>query len=222
MSITDSTDPDITTKKDFGEKCGVCAVFTKSLFAPQLVRRASLALQHRGQESAGIAIYSEPSKLKKRLKLFGSNGFIKVHIGMGLVSKVLNDELIKSLGPSHSTIAHNRDSTTGGSSLMNAHPISSKSKKYRIAIAHNGNIPDISWLQSQVKHHPHADSDTALMAAYLAEQRLKYKSWEETFTNALPNIKGAYSLTVLTEDGTIFGIRDPWGIRPLSLGELED
>src|SRR3989344_4900678 len=222
MSITDSTDPDITTKKDFGEKCGVCAVFTKSLFAPQLVRRASLALQHRGPESAGIAIYSEPSKLKKRLKLFGSNGFIKAHIGMGLVSKVLSDELIRSLGPSHSVISHNRYSTTGGSSLMNAQPISSKSKTYRIAIAHNGNIPDITFLKSQVKHHPQADSDTALMAAYLAEQRPKYKSWEETFINALPNIRGAYSLTVLTEDGTIFGIRDPWGIRPLSLGELED
>ncbi len=219
MSIKDSSEPDI---KNLKEKCGIAAVFTQTSFAPQLVRRASIALQHRGQESSGIAIYCEPSGFKKRLRVFGKNGYIKVHIGMGLISEVLTDNLIKSLGPSNAAIAHNRYSTTGGSSLMNAHPISQKSKKFRIALGHNGNIPDVSWLKSQVKNHPHAESDTALMAALLAEQRPKYKSWEETFINVLPKIKGAFSLVVLTEDGCIYGIRDPWGIRPLCLGELEE
>lgn len=195
--------------KDIGEKCGVAAVWTKSNQAPQISRRASVALQHRGQESSGIA-------------LFDSEGFIKVHTGMGLIARVLTDDILGSLGPSLAAIAHNRYSTSGGSSLMNAHPISHKFKTFRIAIAHNGNIPDLTWLKSQVKNHPTAETDTALIAALLVEKRPKYSSWEETFINVLPEIKGAYSLTVLTEDGCVWGIRDPYGIRPLSLGQLDD
>lgn len=212
----------MSSKKDIGEKCGVVAVWTKSTLAAQIARRASIALQHRGQESSGIAVYCEPKGLRKRFNVFGNGGFIKVHIGMGLIARVLSDDLIKSLGPTHVALAHNRYSTSGGSSLMNAHPVSAKSKNFRIAIAHNGNVPDTTNLRSQVKNHPSADTDTALIAALLVEQRPKYKSWEETFIQVLPKIKGAFSLTVLTEDGCIYGIRDPFGIRPLSFGELED
>ncbi len=227
MSTSDSDDPSITSSvldkwHELGEKCGVAAVWTKSLNAPQLVRKASIALQHRGQESAGIAVYSEPNGLRKRFKLFQGNGYIKVHIGMGMIARVLTDDIIKSLGPSHVAIAHNRYSTTGGSSLMNAHPISAKSKNYKIAVAHNGNVPDTTYLKHNVKNHPSADSDTALIAALLVEKRKNYKSWEETFISELPNVKGAFSLTVLTEDGKVYGIRDPWGIRPLCIGKLEE
>jgi amidophosphoribosyltransferase len=226
MSTSESDDPSITTHlsekgQEFGEKCGVAAVWTRSLSAPNLVRKASIALQHRGQESAGIAVYSEPKGFRKRFKVFGSNGYIKVHIGMGMIARVLTDDIIKSLGPSHIAIAHNRYSTTGGSSLMNAHPISAKSKNYKIAVAHNGNVPDTTWLKQNVKNHPSADSDTALIAALLVEKRRNYKSWEETFINELPKVSGAFSLTVMTEDGKVYGIRDPWGIRPLCIGKLE-
>lgn len=206
--MNSSADPSITDK-GIGEKCGVVAVWTRSNQAPQIARRASVALQHRGQESSGIA-------------LFDSKDFIKVHTGMGLIARVLTDDILNSLGPSYATIAHNRYSTSGGSSLMNAHPISHKFKTYRIAIAHNGNIPDLTWLNSQVKNHPSADTDTALIAALLVEKRPKYSSWEQTFINVLPGIKGAYSLTLLTEDGCVWGIRDSFGVRPLSLGELDD
>lgn len=227
MSTSDSDDPSITSlvpdkALEFGEKCGVAAVWTKSLNAPQLVRKASIALQHRGQESAGIAVYSEPNGLRKKFKLFKGNGYIKVHIGMGMIARVLTDDIIKSLGPSHVAIAHNRYSTTGGSSLMNAHPVSAKSKNYKIAVAHNGNVPDTTYLKQNVKNHPSADSDTALIAALLVEKRKNYKSWEETFINELPKVKGAFSLTVMTEDGKVYGIRDPWGIRPLCIGRLEE
>lgn len=205
--MNSSADPSIN--KDIGEKCGIVAVWTKSNQAPQIARRASVALQHRGQESSGIA-------------LFDPQGFIKVHTGMGLIARVLTDDVLDFLGPSAAAIAHNRYSTSGGSSLMNAHPISQKHKNYRIAIAHNGNIPDLTRLKSQVKNHPTAETDTALIAALLVEQRPQYSSWEQTFINVLPTIKGAYSLTVLTEDGCVWAVRDPYGVRPLSLGQLND
>lgn len=232
--MNSSDDPSITDK-GIGEKCGVAAVWTRSNQAPQIARRASVALQHRGQESSGIALFDKDplrSHSKNSVALARrtlpspdgerKKGFIKVHTGMGLIARVLTDDILGSLGPSYAAIAHNRYSTSGGSSLMNAHPISHKFKTYRIAIAHNGNIPDLTWLKSQIKNHPTAETDTALIAALLVEKRPQYSSWEQTFINVLPNIKGAYSLTVLTEDGCVWGVRDPFGVRPLSLGELDD
>jgi amidophosphoribosyltransferase len=150
-------------EKPIHEKCGIVAVWDRGGQAVFQARKALAAIQHRGQESAGITVYKK------------SKGLI-THKGMGLVAHVLTDDVVKRYGSAKSAIAHNRYSTTGNSSLVNAHPVFFKKKPYAISIGHNGNIPDTSEMFNQLKKKPKATSDTALLAALLLENRDKYSS----------------------------------------------
>jgi amidophosphoribosyltransferase len=192
------------------EKCGVVGVFTTDDTAPYIARRASASLQHRGQESAGMSVLSPDGKISTYKK-------------MGLVPHVLTESVLKRLGPGHAAIAQNRYATFGGSHEGNAQPIAMLQGDFQLSLGHNGNIPDVSNIKSQLSPRFKASGDTELMTALLHKKRkTEYQSWEQTFINVLPQFRGAYSLTILTNDGSVFGIRDPYGIRPLCFGKMEN
>lgn len=189
--------------------CGVIGVWTKTNHAPSIVRQGLAALQHRGQESAGISLVKHDGKLVTYTK-------------MGLVPHVLTEPVLKKLGPSMLAIGHNRYATSGHSSLSNAQPITVKHARFQLSMGHNGNIPDLSPIKKAIKNKVKTNSDTRLVAELLLQQRATVQTWEETFREVLPLCNGAYSFIALTNDETLFAIRDPYGIRPLCLGKLPD
>lgn len=191
------------------EKCGIIAVWDGNKNAPHLTRLALASLQHRGLESAGIAVYNSKNK-------------IVFEKGMGLISQVLTDKALDRLGKSTSATGQNRYGTSGESSFDNAQPIVIKNKKFQISIGHNGNIPDITNILNLLDVKEEISSDSVAMAKLLIQERGKFATWDETFINTLPNFHGAYNLTIITEDGSIHAVRDPLGIRPLCLGKLSD
>lgn len=188
------------------EKCGVVAVWDSNGNAPYLGRLALAALQHRGLESAGLSVFTPKNKIMS-------------YKGMGLVPHVLTDAVIKKLGKSNIATGQNRYGTSGESSLNNAQPILVKDGKYQISVGHNGNIPDISNIINLLGKNEKVTSDTVAMSKLLVKNRASYKSWEETLIQTLPIFEGAYNLVILTEEGSIFAARDPFGIRPLCLGK---
>src|SRR5579872_1849681 len=177
------------------EKCGVVGVWTTDDYAPYIARRALAALQHRGQESAGLSVLN-------------LNGKITTYKKMGLVPHVLTETVLKNLGQGHSAIGQNRYATFGHSHIGNAQPIAMLNGKYQLSLGHNGNIPNVSNIKAQLSGKFAAAGDTELMTALLHKKRKEYTSWEETFIKVLPEFQGAYSLVILTNDGSIFGIRD--------------
>lgn len=171
------------------------------------------ALQHRGQESAGIAV---------------SNGErIMVFKDMGLVSQVFDEAALNSL-PGHLAIGHTRYSTTGASVWNNAQPTFRPTERGGLALAHNGNLTNTDELEAvlatrmpagQVPHKNRMDStnDTSILTALLATG--EHQSIEAAALDVLPTLKGAFCLTFMTES-TLFAARDPQGIRPLAIGRL--
>lgn len=190
------------------EKCGVVGVWTTDNYAPYIARRALAALQHRGQESAGLSVLN-------------LNGKISTFKKMGLVPHVLTETVLKNLGEGHSAIGQNRYATFGHSHIGNAQPIAMLNGKYQLSLGHNGNIPNVANIKKQLSARFAASGDTELMTALLHKKRKEFNSWEETLVKVLPEFHGAYSLVLLTNDGSIFGVRDPFGIRPLCLGKFE-
>ena len=190
------------------EKCGVVGVWTADAMASYFARRALAALQHRGQESAGMSVFSQ--------------GKIKTFKGMGLVPHVLTEEVLKKLGTGHTSIGHNRYATFGKSSTENAQPITVIHGKFQLSLAHNGNIPTVTNLKKHLGTGKKVMGDTELMTHMLSTERKKYASWEETMMHTLPLFHGAYCLTIITNDGSLFGARDPYGIRPLCLGKFKN
>lgn len=191
------------------EKCGIVGIWTASSRAPQFIKQSLASLQHRGQESSGISILNAKNK-------------IITQKGNGLVPSVLTESLIKKIGNSKIGIGHNRYSTSGSGSVQNAQPFELKKGKYQLAIGHNGNIPDVSNIRKLLGVNKSISSDTSLAAMLLLQERPKFASWEETLIHVLPEFRGAYNFMLLTNEGTLYGIRDPYGIRPLCLGKLHD
>lgn len=168
---------------------------------------ALYALQHRGQESAGIAV-SDGQQLAVRK-------------GMGLVSQVFNEENLQGL-TGLLAIGHNRYSTKGTSSLPNTQPFTLETFAGPLAIGHNGNLINAgpmreALLREGAGFNTATDSEVILMAL----ARRAQLPWMENFRRLMEEAEGAYTLVVLTRDG-IFGIRDPWGLRPLVLGRRGD
>src|SRR4029450_12799873 len=170
------------------------------------------ALQHRGQESAGIAV----SK--------GSQ--IVVFKDMGLVSQVFNEATLDSLGNAHLAIGHCRYSTTGSSVWKNAQPTFRSTAVGSIALSHNGNLTNSlelqTWLIERDQHSgtllPGSMSDTndtALITALMAT--FPGLSTEEAALQVLPRLRGAFSLVFMDEE-TLYAARDPQGIRPWGVG----
>jgi len=186
------------------EACGVFGIHNHPE-AARLTYFGLYALQHRGQESAGIAVVRDER--------------ITYHKGMGLVSDVFNDDRLDFLKGECSAIGHVRYSTTGDSILINAQPfvITHIGKSY--GVAHNGNLVNAHILKKELEEEGSifqttTDSEIFL---HLFVKNLKH-GFEEALVNAVTRLKGAYSFILLTSRGEVVGIKDPNGFRPLCLG----
>jgi amidophosphoribosyltransferase len=188
------------------DECGVFALYAPEMDVARLTFFALFALQHRGQESAGIAV-TDGSRLI-------------VHKDMGLVSQVFEEETLQSL-PGKLAIGHVRYSTTGSSEMRNAQPFARTRDGSFIALAHNGNLVNTDDLRSTLLSNGHvfeSTSDTEVIAALLAEH--PSRDIREALRDVIPRLRGAFSAVLLTKDEVI-GFRDPYGVRPLVLGELD-
>jgi amidophosphoribosyltransferase len=188
------------------ESCGVFGVYAPGINVAQTTFFALFALQHRGQESAGIAVTD-------------GNG-IKIHTCMGLVSQAFTETDLALL-KGYISIGHNRYSTTGSSRPTNAQPIIAKSGEVTIALAHNGNIINSKLLRDELQergYHFHTSVDSEVIANLILAS--PGQNWQEKIEYAMHRLQGAYSLVILTEDKLI-GVRDPFGVRPLCLGNID-
>ncbi|MFT8312755.1 MAG: amidophosphoribosyltransferase [Clostridium sp.] len=190
------------------EECGVFGIFSnKNIDVSHLTYYGLYALQHRGQESAGIAVCN--------------NGKIDVHKGMGLVTDVFdNDSLDKMVG--NSAIGHVRYSTTGGSCANNAQPIVNEFELGSIALAHNGNLVNTDIIRELLQYGGtsfETSIDTEVVLKLIAKNAKK--GIENAVADAIQAIKGSFAIVILTEDKLI-GVRDPNGIRPLCIGKFDD
>jgi amidophosphoribosyltransferase len=187
------------------EECGIFGIYGHEDCA-KLSYFGLYALQHRGQESAGIAV--------------GDGRQITTHKNMGLVNEIFSEQIIQSL-KGHVAIAHVRYSTTGSSLLANAQPITVFHGNSHYAIGHNGNLVNAFELRQELEKKGaifRSTADTEIFL-HLMARRLTH-GLEEAVTEALKRVKGAYSLVMCTKDKLI-GARDPNGFRPLCLGELK-
>jgi len=187
------------------DHCGVFGVYGH----PEAARLAFLglyALQHRGQESAGIAV-SDGEQLV-------------CHKGMGHVQDVFPREVIRTLGGGHA-IGHTRYSTAGDTDLRNAQPLKVSCHKGQVALAHNGNLVNATAIRKELESRGdifQTTSDTEVILHFFARSR--QAGIPEAVAEALDKVEGAYSLVMLFKDA-LYGIRDPRGFRPLSLGQLD-
>ncbi|TET50723.1 MAG: amidophosphoribosyltransferase [Dehalococcoidia bacterium] len=189
------------------ESCGVFGVYASGINVAQTTFFALFALQHRGQESAGIA---------------AADGHgIRLHTNMGLVSQAFTETDLASL-KGHIAIGHNRYSTTGSSRPLNAQPIIAKSGGVTIALAHNGNIINARPLRDELQergYHFRTGSDSEVIANLILAS--PGPNWQKRIEHAMHRLQGAYSLAILTEDELI-AVRDPFGVRPLCLGAIDN
>lgn len=194
----------------FKEKCGIFGVFGKGFEAARLVHPGLWALQHRGQESSGIA----SSDMKK----------LYVKKGLGLVAHVFSEQDLKFL-KGHLAIGHNRYSTSGGYWDQHAQPVVVDVKGGRqIALAHNGNLPSTKKLEKFLKRKNisiKSLNDSEMIAHAIAFYVSQGLPLEEAITKARPLFTGAYCLLVMDETKMV-AVRDKCGIRPLSLGQLNN
>ncbi|MDI1472421.1 amidophosphoribosyltransferase [Thermodesulfovibrio sp. 1176] len=191
---------------DIHEECGIFGVFGHSE-AANLTYLGLYALQHRGQEGSGIC-----SSDGTRLYLEKS---------LGLVAEIFNEKVLKNL-PGHIAIGHNRYSTTGSSTIENVQPLMATYSLGNIAIVHNGNLVDIENLKNMLERDGaifQSTSDSEIILHLIA--RGKSGEPKERIANAVRQISGAFSLLLMTEKELI-AIRDPYGIRPLCLGQIKD
>jgi amidophosphoribosyltransferase len=213
--------------------CGVFGI-TNHHDAANLVYLGLYALQHRGQESAGIASVSNQSTVSEGNigEACGSTGAgeqiiapgtIQIHSEreMGYVADVFTHERLSRL-PGDSAVGHVRYSTAGGSMLCNAQPIVASTNKGPIALAHNGNLVNGAELRRQLENEGaifNSMSDTEVIVHLIA--RSKEKDIERAFVHALSQCRGAFSIALLAP-GKLLAARDPYGWRPLVLGRLDD
>lgn len=190
----------------FGEECGVFGVYGNAE-AAKLVYLGLYALQHRGQESAGIV---------------SSNGLeLYSEIAMGLVADIFNEKRLNRL-PGYIAIGHNRYSTTGGSGIRNAQPILVSYAGGQLALAHNGNLVNVDKLRDELEASGsvfRSTTDSEVMAHLIARSNLP--DLVDGIASALKVVKGSYSLIMMTKRELI-AVRDPHGFRPLVLGRLGD
>ncbi|GGK80888.1 amidophosphoribosyltransferase [Sphaerisporangium melleum] len=186
------------------DACGVFGVWAPGEDVSKLTYYGLYALQHRGQESAGIAV-SEGSR-------------ILVYKDMGLVAQVFDESVLGTLR-GHLAIGHCRYSTTGSSVWENAQPTLSSTDVGGLALAHNGNLINTPELATRLPTGTiRATTDTEVLTSLLAQDRSR--SIEDSAAELLPQVKGAYSL-VFMDEKTLYAARDPQGIRPMVLGRLE-
>ena len=193
------------------EECGVFGIAAppgQEIAAAHEAYVALFALQHRGQEAAGIAV--------------NRRGVIRCHKDVGLVSQVFNQEILDAM-PGSMAIGHVRYSTTGSQSRENAQPIAITHVKGNLAVAHNGNLVNAGVLRRRIELAGgifRSSNDTEVLVYTIVNERLKCGSIEQAVLNAMGVIEGAYSLVVMSPRKLI-AARDPHGFRPLCIGRLD-
>jgi amidophosphoribosyltransferase len=189
------------------EECGVFGIFGHEN-AAELTYYALVALQHRGQESAGIATVDG-------IKLYHQKG-------MGLVSEAIPSEAMPRLSKGHAAVGHVRYSTTGVSQLINAQPLVFNFQRGNMALAHNGNLVNAHQLHSFLERRGaifQSTSDTEVVAHLIA--RAGNPDMADNIREALSIVKGAYAFCILTDD-KLYAMRDANGLRPMVLGKIGD
>ena len=193
------------------EACGVFGIYADGLDVARLSFFALYSLQHRGQESAGIATCD------------GAVAYI--HKGMGLVSQVFDEDNLRPLA-GHLAIGQNRYSTTGSSHIRNAQPYLIETRYGPLGVGHNGNLTNATTLRQNLLARgvgltSTSDSEviTQMLAAPIPGGNDHGPDWEGRLQAFMTEAEGAYSLVILTREA-IFAVRDPLGLRPLCLGEL--
>jgi amidophosphoribosyltransferase len=187
------------------EECGVIGIFAPNEDVARMAFFGLYALQHRGQEAAGLAVSDGRS--------------MRLHKDNGLVSQVFKPESLAPMRGDYA-IGHTRYSTTGSSSAQNAQPFMIETLYGPIAVAHNGNLTNSPELRQDLLRRGvglQASSDTEVITLMLAGT--EGSTWMERIKGLMAKWQGAYSLVILTVNG-VFAVRDPWGFRPLSVGIL--
>lgn len=187
------------------EACGIIGIFAPREDVARMAFFGLFALQHRGQEAAGIAVSDGAS--------------MRLHKDVGLVSQVFHPRNLSDLQGKYA-IGHTRYSTTGSSSIRNAQPFMIETIHGPVALAHNGNLVNSAALRAELMEAGvglSSSSDSEVMTMMLA--RNGGDTWVERIQHAMRRWQGAYSLVILTRD-CVYAARDPWGFRPLSVGLL--
>ena len=196
------------------EECGVFGMFNPNGDdVAQYIYYGLSSLQHRGQESCGIAV-SDTS---------GPKGNMDVHKGMGLVSEVFKEDKLSSL-KGNLGIGHVRYSTTGEPSLNNAQPLVLNYIKGTLSLAHNGNLVNTEELRNELAMTGaifQTTTDSEVIAYYIARERVHSSNVEEAILKTARKIRGAYGL-VIASPRKLIGVRDPFGLKPLCLGKKDD
>lgn len=190
------------------EECGVFGIYGDDVMAPATAAYYGIyALQHRGQESCGIAV--------------NDMGVISHHRGMGLVNEVFDDKILAGL-PGQMALGHVRYSTAGSSVLENAQPLVMRYVKGRLAITHNGNLTNAEDIRNELSQDGaifQTTIDSEVIAHLVARERLHCNSIEEAVGCAVDKLRGAFSLLVMSPR-KIVAARDPLGFRPMCIGTL--
>ncbi len=189
------------------DECGVFGIIAPNRAVSRYIHFGLYALQHRGQESAGIAAWDGLD--------------LNIRKGMGLVSDVFDDLNLESLKGDRG-VGHVRYSTTGSSSRNNAGPFEAENELGFLVVAHNGNVVNAPALRTELTERGvklGGTTDSEVIAHVLAGA--PGSSWPEKLKNGASRLRGAFSLAILTAD-KVYAIRDPFGVRPLSVGQLND
>lgn len=196
------------------EECGVFGILDSSgSHVANTIYYGLCALQHRGQESAGMAVCNTKGPL----------GNLVCHKNMGLVNEIFSPGLLSGL-TGNIGIGHVRYSTTGESTVKNAQPIAINYLKGTLALAHNGNLINIHELKNALEEQGaifHTTTDSEIILYQLAMERTKTASIEEAVLETAKKLKGGYGLVIMSPKKLV-GIRDPFGLKPLCLGKRED
>ena len=193
------------------EECGVFGVYApETTDVAPLAYYALYALQHRGQESAGIAV--------------NDDGVFTAYRDVGLVNEVFPAERLRSLGTGTIAVGHVRYGTTGSDNKRNVQPILVNHYKGRMALAHNGNLTNSHALRQELESQGsifQTTTDSEVIAYIIVQERLRAPSIEEAVSAAMDRVEGAYSL-VISSPTKLIAVRDPHGFRPLCMGRLRD
>ena len=193
------------------EECGVFGIYSRTgKDAASMAYYGLFALQHRGQEGAGIVI--------------NEDGMFRAHKGAGLVNEVFDHQAMEGLGQGHIAVGHVRYGTTGGNNPNNIQPLLVNHYKGSMALCHNGNLINAYELRRELERNGsifHTTTDSEAIAYMIVQERLHSSSIEEALAKAMNRIDGAYSL-VIASPSKLIAARDPYGFRPLCMGELSD
>jgi amidophosphoribosyltransferase len=196
----------VQVERGWGEACGIYGIYGPGLDVARITYFGLFALQHRGQESAGIVA--------------GDGEQLHHHVALGLVFQVFDEHSIARL-QGHVALGHVRYSTMGGNVLANAQPMLGEHRSGPFAIAHNGNLVNASLLRQELEAEGvpfRGSSDTEVMCRLL--ERSPAATLEEAIPQMMATIQGAYSLGLITPRRLI-AVRDPYGFRPLCVGQLD-